>query len=61
MTVRIGEVTSDVIAEPEGTAKSAAGSVQNDSDRWKRMEALRSAQSALGRLLMRTCARAFDD
>jgi hypothetical protein len=61
MTVRIGEVTSDVIAEPEATAEVAAGSVQNDSDRWKRMEALRSAQSALGRRLMRTCARAFDD
>jgi hypothetical protein len=59
MTVHIGEVTSDVIVEPERTEGTTGP--ENDSDRWKRMEALRSAQAALGCLTMRTRARAFDD
>jgi hypothetical protein len=61
MTVRIGEMTSNVIAEPEAMPTAAAGSPAGDGDRWKRLEALRSAHSALVRLRMRTRAEAFDD
>jgi hypothetical protein len=59
MTVRIGEMTSDVIAQPE-TAPAGA-SVPHGSESWKRVEALRNAQAAFHRERMRTCAEAFDD
>jgi hypothetical protein len=59
MTVRIGEMTSDVIVEPE--AAPAGANAPRGSESWKRVEALRNAQAEFYRVRMRTRAEAFDD
>jgi hypothetical protein len=60
MTVRIGEITSEVIPEPEVTS-GAAQSGGRSSESRETVEAVRVALSSLIRDRMRTRAESFDD
>lgn len=59
MTIHVGEMTSEVLAETEarapGLEPDAAG------HRWQELDKLRALEAAAARLARRTCAEGFDD
>jgi hypothetical protein len=56
MTIHVGEMTSEVTAEPEALEEGAAADTQ-----WQALEKLRAAYSRVARDQARTAAEGFDD
>jgi hypothetical protein len=60
VSVHVGTMTSEVVAEPESRGPGAAEPMP-DSERWRELDKIRGAEAALARINRRTCAEAFDD
>ena len=60
MTVRIGEMTSQVETMPEGAARAAAPDARS-GELWQELERLRSIRAALMDRERRTRCEGFDD
>ena len=59
MTVRIGSMTSEVVAEPEPEAR--ADETMQAGEAWQQVDWMRSTLAALTRRDRRTSADGFDD
>lgn len=59
MTIHVGEMTSEVLAETEARAPAAEPTAP--TERWQELDRLRALQSSAARLARRTCAEDFDD
>jgi hypothetical protein len=60
VSVHIGTMTSEVVAEPEAHGPEAAETMPAP-ERWRELDRARAAQAALARLNRRTSAEGFDD
>jgi hypothetical protein len=59
LTIHVGEMTSEVVAETEARAPGAPAAP--GSERWQELDRLRALEAAAARLARRTCAEGFDD